>query len=60
MAPAHLPGISILVLILGVELLGLWLLPRMGVVDIGPNLIIALAVGGAVGALLLWRRRLGR
>ena len=41
MAPAHLPGISILVLILGVELLGLWLLPRMGVVDIGPNLVIA-------------------
>lgn len=60
MAPAHLPGISVLLLILGIELLGLWLLPRMGVVDIGPNLVIALAVGGAVGALLLWRRRLGR
>ena len=60
MAPVHLHGISILVLILGVELLGLWLLPRMGVVDIGPNLLVALAVGGAVGALLLWRRRLGR
>ena len=60
MAPVHLHGISILVLILGVELLGLWLLPRMGVVDIGPNLVIALAVGGAVGTLLLWRRRLGR
>ena len=60
MAPAHLPGISILVLILGLEVLGIWLLPRMGVVDVGPNLIAAVIAGGVVGALLLWRRRLGR
>ena len=60
MAPAHLPGISILVLILGLEILGIWLLPRMGVVVVGPNLVAAVIAGGVVGALLLWRRRLGR
>jgi hypothetical protein len=54
MTLTHYIGISVLILALGVELLGVWLLPRLGVPDPTGGLLAAALSGALVGGLAVW------
>ena len=56
MTLTHYLGILALILALGVELLGVWLLPRLGVDDPSAGLLAA-ALGGALVRLITTPRR---
>jgi len=54
MTLTHYIGIFVLILALGVEILGVWLLPRMGVPDPTGGLLAAALSGALVGGLAVW------
>jgi hypothetical protein len=54
MTLTHSLGIALLVLLVAVELFGVWLLPRIGVVDPTAGLLGAALGGALAGGLAVW------